>query len=258
MDALGHSWNEGEVTTEPTVDAEGVLTYTCSVCGETKTEVIPVLEAKFENGLYTEGGKPVPYKGMIEWDGNYYYIGDHGKVMTGRYYTRNMGTTGLTPGYYVFDETTGAMIVGQATVVDGYYYDENGQTVSYAGMVKVGEDYYYVQGMGKVATGMYYVSRVHNAPECATGHYLFGEDGKWLNTTTTIVDGTYYYENGVRKNYAGLVLIDGNYYYVAGSSKIVKNNAKFYVNNTNGLTKGETAIKRGYYAIDANGIVDIK
>ena len=38
-----HFWDEGEVTTEPTVEAEGVKTYTCSVCGETKTETIPKL-----------------------------------------------------------------------------------------------------------------------------------------------------------------------------------------------------------------------
>ena len=44
IDALGHSWDEGEVTTQPTEDATGVRTYTCTVCGETKTETIPALE----------------------------------------------------------------------------------------------------------------------------------------------------------------------------------------------------------------------
>ena len=39
-----HTWNDGEITTEPTEEAEGVKTYTCGVCGETKTESIPVLE----------------------------------------------------------------------------------------------------------------------------------------------------------------------------------------------------------------------
>ena len=41
--ALGHSWDQGVVTTEPTEEAEGVKTYTCSACGETKTESIPKL-----------------------------------------------------------------------------------------------------------------------------------------------------------------------------------------------------------------------
>ncbi|MCR5309016.1 MAG: InlB B-repeat-containing protein [Bacilli bacterium] len=36
-----HVWDEGVVTTEPTTEAEGVKTYTCTVCKETKTESIP-------------------------------------------------------------------------------------------------------------------------------------------------------------------------------------------------------------------------
>ena len=39
--AKGHSWNEGEITTSPTCENAGVKTYTCTICKETKTEVIP-------------------------------------------------------------------------------------------------------------------------------------------------------------------------------------------------------------------------
>jgi len=39
-----HSWNDGEITTAPTTTTEGVKTYTCTECGETKTETIPVLD----------------------------------------------------------------------------------------------------------------------------------------------------------------------------------------------------------------------
>ena len=38
-----HTWDEGVVTTEPTLDAEGEKTYTCSVCGETKVEPVDKL-----------------------------------------------------------------------------------------------------------------------------------------------------------------------------------------------------------------------
>ena len=38
-----HTWDAGKVTTEPTETAEGVKTYTCTVCGATKTEAIPKL-----------------------------------------------------------------------------------------------------------------------------------------------------------------------------------------------------------------------
>lgn len=39
-----HDWNDGTVTTQPTTSAPGVITYTCSVCGETKTQEIPMLD----------------------------------------------------------------------------------------------------------------------------------------------------------------------------------------------------------------------
>ena len=38
-----HVWDGGAVTKEPTKEEEGVKTYTCTVCGETKTESIPKL-----------------------------------------------------------------------------------------------------------------------------------------------------------------------------------------------------------------------
>lgn len=41
--APGHSWNTGKITTEPTYETEGVKSFICSVCGDTKTESIPML-----------------------------------------------------------------------------------------------------------------------------------------------------------------------------------------------------------------------
>lgn len=55
-DALGHKWDSGKVTTEPTETAPGVRTYTCTVCGEVKTEVIPATGAhthKWDAGKVT-------------------------------------------------------------------------------------------------------------------------------------------------------------------------------------------------------------
>ena len=38
-----HTWNEGVVTKEPTCTADGVRTFTCSACGDTRTEAIKAL-----------------------------------------------------------------------------------------------------------------------------------------------------------------------------------------------------------------------
>ena len=43
VDAM-HTRGEGVVTTEPTEEAVGVMTYTCTVCGADETEEIPMLE----------------------------------------------------------------------------------------------------------------------------------------------------------------------------------------------------------------------
>ena len=47
--AVGHSWDAGRITREPTAEADGVKTYTCLVCKATKTE-------------------PVKYSGTLEGD----------------------------------------------------------------------------------------------------------------------------------------------------------------------------------------------
>lgn len=50
-----HNWNAGEVTVVATAQAEGIKTYTCTVCGETKTETIAKLPQE-------ETPKPIPPK----------------------------------------------------------------------------------------------------------------------------------------------------------------------------------------------------
>ena len=40
-DEAEHTWDEGVVTTQPTCTEDGVMTYTCTVCSQTKTAAIP-------------------------------------------------------------------------------------------------------------------------------------------------------------------------------------------------------------------------
>ena len=48
-----HTYNEGEVTTEPTCEKEGEITYTCTVCNETKKETINALGHTWDEGAVT-------------------------------------------------------------------------------------------------------------------------------------------------------------------------------------------------------------
>ena len=45
--ACEHQYDEGTVTTQPTCTTDGVMTYTCTVCGATKTEPIPMTGHQF-------------------------------------------------------------------------------------------------------------------------------------------------------------------------------------------------------------------
>lgn len=42
--------SEGTITKEPTCTSEGILTYTCSLCGFTKNESIPISDHSFDSG----------------------------------------------------------------------------------------------------------------------------------------------------------------------------------------------------------------
>ena len=48
-----HAWDEGVVTTEPTCTEDGVKTYTCSLCGETRTEPVPATGHTSDEGVVT-------------------------------------------------------------------------------------------------------------------------------------------------------------------------------------------------------------
>ena len=53
IEATGHDWNEGEVTTAPTCEEEGIMTYTCKNDPEhTRTEVIPATGHKWGEWEY--------------------------------------------------------------------------------------------------------------------------------------------------------------------------------------------------------------
>lgn len=101
VSAKGHSYDSGVVTTEPTTEAEGVKTYTCTACGETKTESIPKLTTAKKvptvtvSAVKASGGK-IALKGQFadyENADDYYTVTAHGLVY---YSSAKLGTKNLT------------------------------------------------------------------------------------------------------------------------------------------------------------------
>ena len=83
--ASGHSWDDGFVTKEATTKDEGIMTYTCTVCGATRTEKIAVktlsapsvnLSVSQNNGKIRLTGSVTDYENIDD----YYTITSHGFV----------------------------------------------------------------------------------------------------------------------------------------------------------------------------------
>lgn len=149
--AVGHSYDEGTVTKEATADEEGIITYTCTVCGETMTEAIPKLEETVAKSVpqitfsaeCTEDGK-IKLTGCFEDYANsdaYYEVTAHGFVYqsSAKLGTRNLtvNTAGRTnvsvqsyreDGSYSYSMTPAFASTYYTVRAYLAYTDENGQT----------------------------------------------------------------------------------------------------------------------------------
>lgn len=54
LEKLDHAWDRGVITKEATETEEGVKTYTCKTCGETKTESIPMISHHWDQGTVSK------------------------------------------------------------------------------------------------------------------------------------------------------------------------------------------------------------
>ena len=58
----GHTWDEGKVTKKATCTKDGVKTYTCENCGQTKTETIKAHGHQYKNGICQHCGVKIVIK----------------------------------------------------------------------------------------------------------------------------------------------------------------------------------------------------
>ena len=195
--------------------------------------------------------------GLVRVDGRLYYARSvSGELVTDcRYWvTRTNGLTfedgtPIAPGYYYFDDN-GVMFIKNGIVEENgslYYYVNN--VLTPAGLIKLGDDYYYVRtSNGEVIHGRSYWVTVTNGL-LPSGMYEFDTDGKMIDPPVIdpdqpepeVKDGIveefgslYYYVDGVLTP-AGLIELDGSYYYVRTSNGEVVHGRSYWVTVTNGL-----------------------
>ena len=151
---------------------------------------------ELKNGIiddyyYINGIKAAPYYGLVQWEGNFYYVNDGGKIV------RNMRkfvntTNGLTfengdpiqRTYFDFD-ADGKMVLKNGIVGD-YYYINGVLVAPYYGLVEWEGNFYYVNDGGKIVKNMRKFVNTTNGLTFANGdavqrtYYDFDADGKMI------------------------------------------------------------------------------
>ncbi len=216
---------------------------------------------KIKHGIITENGKLRYYilnkmqKGLylIKLGEDYYYVDGAGVVATGEKYISK--TNGLMPaGKYKFDENGKMIIVvpkeGFVRGDDGklhYYINDKMQHGLY--LIQIGEDYYYIDGAGVVATGRVYISKTNNL--MPKGWYEFDENGKMIIVAPKegFVRGDdgilHYYINDKMQRGLYLIKLGEDYYYIDGAGVVAT--GRVYISKTNDL------MPKGWYEFDENG-----
>ena len=228
---------------------------------------------KLYNGLYFADNGEIryyvdgvaTYAGLVQdTDGSLYYINSYKKAVKNCEYAIGEAKTNglLSSGRYYFGED--GKLTEQPTVdKNGLVLDEDGEIryyenglAAYAGLVKDGDDYYYINSAKKAVKGCEYgVTEAKANGLLPAGVYYFGEDGKMTdppagdkNGVSFDEDGEIrYYVDGVA-TYAGLVQDGDDYYYINSSKKAVKGTAyRIGESKTNGL------LPAGLYTFGADG-----
>ena len=204
---------------------------------------------KTDEGMFYYRNGKLYYAGLMEYEGDYYYVRSTGQLAVNRTYWITK-TNGLMPeGDYSFD-TNGRMIMeGDGIVdVDGtLYYLHNGQP-SYVGLISMGDDYYYVRSNGQVVVNRsYWITKTNGI--LPAGEYSFGANGKMLierKITIENVDGVLCCYREGAPFYAGLFELNGDYYYARSNTQLVVN-SEYWITKTNGI------LPAGKYTFGADG-----
>ena len=249
---------------------------------DTETPTYP--ETPVKDGLVSENGGVFYYKngvlqycaGLIQVDGDYYYIRSNGQAAVGNYWVTNHNGL-MAQGMYTFG-ADGKMVLdgtepeepdsGETetpVVKDGFvseygaiYYYKNGAIQYCAGLIYVDGYYYYVRSNGQLATGKYWPTNHNDLLPPAV--YTFDEQGRMIDPPTEAPEepdtsdknglvsengSLYYYVDGVKQTDLGLIELSGSYYYVRSGGELAI--GEYWVDKTNGL------VEAGLYTFGTDG-----
>ena len=205
------------------------------------------------------------YAGLLFIDGDYYYVNTAGQVKRDCTYWITKTNGYLPEGSYTFGPD-GKMIIETEEPEDPdapvpekkngiveedgklwYYVDD---VKVYAGLIQIGDYYYYVRTSGELARSCNYWTTKNNGI-FKSAMYTFDDQGRITNPPSVEPDQPdlpgdtakngiieedgklWYYYNGV-KTYAGVIKQDGAYYYVNTSGE-VKRSCTYWITKTNDL-----------------------
>ena len=144
---------------------------------------------------------------------------------------------------------TGIFVCSRTTT-----YLKNGLPYA-AGLVKQGEDYYYINSNCEAVTGNYDVTRPNGL--LLPGFYRFGRDGRMINPPV-YADGPnnngFFYLNGVRQNCYKLIRFENHYYFITDYNKYARNVTLFLSEQF----VGGSGLTPGNYYFDGDGVMSVK
>ena len=205
--------------------------------------------------------------GLIKIGEDYYYIDTEGQVVKDQFYNVSKTNDLLPADMYYFDAD--GKIDFSVIIKNGIYTDETDGKLYfyrnnekyYEGLFKIGDDYYYANSDGLIATGVHRIYKTNNL--LPADYYMFDETGKMIQGAE-LKDGIYrdddgilyYYQHGL-KTYAGLINIDGEYYYARTSGALAVSSYK--ISKTNNLLPAGTYDFRedGRMIQNRNGFVEV-
>ncbi len=254
--------------------AEIYYTFTCN-CGDSYKEYTDGM-LNVGNDIYyiNDDGTPVVGLMRIEENGHvhYYYFNaetckaekaEPGQtklvVLTITNGFENGNGYGIPVGQSFLVDENGVLVHDEDTRKNGFV-KEGDKIINYVdgikvyrGLMKIGEDLYYVRSNGELVVGRdYYVSRTNGLMD--VGEYTFDAEGKMI--LEGIVNGYYYKDGKLQK--CGLFEYEGNFYYARTSTGELITGRNYWITKTNGLTYMGDEIQPASYYFDADGKMTIR